>query len=144
MTRSRRGGIAAEQAAVGVGGGAAPEPEVMAQRGRVAETRVVRDGLHRLVGLFQQLLGEQDTLTGQPPLGVVPVSATKRAKVRSRGVDQAEDIGHGEQRGRPRPAVPSQLDPGHRGDRDARATAETSNPEQEPHNPDIARLCLRP
>src|SRR5215471_17409908 len=60
--------IAAEQAAVGVGGSAAPGAEVMAQGGRVAETGPVGDGVHCLVGLLEQLLGQQDALPDQPAL----------------------------------------------------------------------------
>src|SRR4029077_6995153 len=60
--------IAAEQAPVGVGGGAAPGAEVVTQRGRVAEAGPVGDRVHRLVALLQQLLGQQDALPDQPAL----------------------------------------------------------------------------
>src|SRR5271170_7807457 len=61
-------GVAAEEAAVGVGGGAAPDAEVVTQGGRVAEAGPVRDGVHGLVGLLEQLLGQQDSLPDEPPL----------------------------------------------------------------------------
>src|SRR4029077_2404604 len=60
--------VAAEEAAVGVGGGAAPGTEVVAQRGRVAEAGPVGDRVHRLVALLQQLLSQQDALPDQPAL----------------------------------------------------------------------------
>src|SRR5690349_9892670 len=62
------GGITAEEATVGVGGGAAPGAEMVAQRGRVAEAGPVGDRVHRLVALLQQLLGQQDALSDQPAL----------------------------------------------------------------------------
>src|SRR5579862_5416520 len=46
-------GVAAEEAAVGVRGGAAPDPEMVAQGGRVTEAGVVGDGVHGLVGFLQ-------------------------------------------------------------------------------------------
>src|SRR5882757_112651 len=60
--------VTAEEAAVGVGGGAAPGTEVVAQRGRVAEAGPVGDRVHRLVALLQQLLSQQDALPDQPAL----------------------------------------------------------------------------
>src|SRR5215471_4705545 len=60
--------IAAEEAPVGVRGGAAPGAEVVAQGGRVAETGPVGDHVHRLVALLEQLLGQQDALPDQPAL----------------------------------------------------------------------------
>src|SRR5579863_9885773 len=62
------GRIAAEEAAVGVGGSGAPEAEVVAQGGGVAEAGVVGDGVDGLVGLLQELLGQQDALADQPAL----------------------------------------------------------------------------
>src|SRR4029077_2717105 len=64
--RGRADGIAPEDAPVRVRGGAAPGAEVVAQRGRVAEPGPVRDRVHRLVALLEQLLGQQDALAGQP------------------------------------------------------------------------------
>src|SRR5436190_14463365 len=60
--------IAPEEAPVGVGSSAAPGPEVMAQRGRVAEAGPVGDRVHRLVALLEQLLRQQDALPDQPAL----------------------------------------------------------------------------
>src|SRR5579862_128182 len=62
------GRIAAEEAAVGVGGSGAPEAEVVAQGGGVAEAGVVGDGVDGLVGLLQELLGQQDALPDEPAL----------------------------------------------------------------------------
>jgi hypothetical protein len=62
------GRVAAEQATVGVRGGAAPGTEVVPQGGRVAEAGPVRNGIDGLVGLFQELLGQQDALADQPAL----------------------------------------------------------------------------
>src|SRR5260370_41188713 len=61
-------GVAAEEAAVGVGGGAAPDAEVVAQGGGVAEAGSVGDGVDGLVGLLEELLGQQDALPGEPAL----------------------------------------------------------------------------
>ena len=59
-------GPGAEGPPVGLRGGAPPGPEMVPQRGGVAEASLLRDELHRLLGLLQQLLGEQDALAGQP------------------------------------------------------------------------------
>src|SRR6516164_1347333 len=60
--------VPAEKTAVGVGSGAAPGAEVVAQGGRVAEAGPVGDRVHRLVALLEQLLGQQDALPDQPAL----------------------------------------------------------------------------
>src|SRR5262249_10205084 len=57
-----------------------------------------------------------------------------------RGVDDAEDQGHPEQRAAPRPAAGGrQLDSGHRPGRDAQGSRGDEHPKQEPHGPDITR-----
>src|SRR5580692_12082561 len=76
-----RDGVAAEEAAVGVGGGAAPDAEVVAQGGGVTEAGSVGDDVDGLVGLLEELLGQQDALPGEPALwggpGVLHEAARK-------------------------------------------------------------------
>src|ERR1700722_21025697 len=57
-----------ERPAVRVGRGGPPGAEVMPQGGRVAESGPVGDDVDRLVGLFEQLLGQQDPLADEPAL----------------------------------------------------------------------------
>src|SRR5450759_2784479 len=56
----------AESMPVGVRGGLTPEPEVMAERCRVAKTSAFGDEIDGLVCLLEHFLGEQDPLAGEP------------------------------------------------------------------------------
>src|ERR1700760_1684896 len=60
------GSRAAEQPPVRVRRGVPPGPEVVPQGGGVAEADVFGDGVHGVVGVLQQLLGQQHPLRGQP------------------------------------------------------------------------------
>src|SRR5215469_649744 len=57
-----------ERAAVGLWCGGAPGTEMMTERGRGPEPRAFRYHVHRLIGLLEQLLRQQDALTDQPAL----------------------------------------------------------------------------
>src|SRR6266702_7964886 len=56
----------AEGPPVGMRGGPPPGPEMMAERGSVAEAGLLGHPVNDLVGLLQQLLCAQDTLAGEP------------------------------------------------------------------------------